>query len=360
MQHTELNPEEYTIEIEHANRGVHSRIVYKHKLDKNYLKLWGEDYYYRKHFESAYKAGFFKDITLLEDVVNYDDIIIGYITKTGNPVNFDNFDKYKFLNLTERLADRCLFMEYVYIDYSIKNLVEFDGKYYIIDLEPTIKANQLREIQGIEVILEHNDLNYRNQIKSLLTEFTDDKIKIVRQHTKWDKEIKFGTANGRIFLEEQYLPTLGGRTLFVGVNYYTDFYHLLVQTPELFETLDVMESVVEHGSPNVHYICNILDFKNQGYLYDNVCFFGIIGHPDDWDIIKQKEEIIKCIEVLDSLVKVGGTLLLGPATVTTGNEFWEEIYDLPILKKRYDIKMYKKIDINYIWYGHKLTDKEIQ
>lgn len=360
MLHTELKPENYIVEIDHTNRGIHSRTTYCSKDGESYLKLWGHDYYYRKYFESSYKVGFFKDISLLEDVVIFDDIIIGYITKTGTQVNFDNFDKHKYLNLIERLSQRCLHFQIVYIDFVLRNIIESGGKYYIIDLEPSIPANSLKEIQGINEIMNFNDLIYRNQIETLLTPIiTDNKIKIIKHHTKHDKPIIYGTANGRIFLEKEYLPTLAGRVLFVGVNYYTDFYHRLVQKPELFETVDILESAIEHGSPYKHYVCNIMDFKNEGYVYENVCFFGIIGHGTDWDIIKQQEEIIKCISILDSLVQVGGTLLLGPATITTGNEFWETIFNLPILKNRYDIKMCKKIDINYIWYGQKLIDKEL-
>ena len=47
----------------------------------------------------------------------------------------------------------------------------------------------------------------------------------------------------RKWLETKVLPELEGTILFVGINYYTDFYHNLVKPGSTFITVDPDESV---------------------------------------------------------------------------------------------------------------------
>lgn len=351
-----LSTEGLIIEHDNRNRGIYSRAVFSNE-DGFYVKLWEKDYFYAEHFKHALSLGFYNDICPYVDFIHDDDYFpLGYITKEGKQVTYDNLNRDKLKQLADIVAKRCIEHDLIYIDFNIKNLIEINGQYMLIDLEPIIKVSEARSIQGLDETLSFNDLYYRSRIAGLLDAIGyNHKLKIVRHHTKSEKEIKYGTANGRVFLETEYLPTLSGKTFFVGVNYYTEFYHQLTKSPEEFETLDVIEGVAEHGSPYKHYVGNLLDFvesRKDQYKYNNVCFFGILGHPDDWDIIKQDEDIIKTIEILDSLVAENGTLLLGPATVTLTNEYWEKIFQSDILKK-YDVIMNKKIDINYIWYARK-------
>lgn len=260
----------------------------------------------------------------------------------------------KYRDLIDRVATNSKKCNVVYLDLRPSNVVEQYNIYYLIDLEPSIPVTSLNKIPDLDTVLQHNNYFYVTKIKELLTEVypVNASFSVTRHQTDWNKEIKYGTANGRLYLEHEYLPTLKGKTLFVGVNYYTNFYHLLTKDPELFETLDCVEARIEDGSPNKHYVCNVLDFQNQGYLYDNVCCFGVLGHNDDWEVIRNKEEVIKCIQLLDEQVKPGGTLLLGPANQAFAFDWWDEIYRLPLFQK-YTQLMMKKIDINYVWYGRK-------
>lgn len=346
----------YIIERDYRDRGIYSRVLYLDNENNRYIKVWNKSYFYKPFFDQAYKSGFYNDNTLITQVL--DDGFggyLGYVTEKCQPVTYATVDKNKLNELIDRVAAKCFKYNMVYIDSTIDNIVEKDGKYYKVDLEPVIPIDKLHMFSNLQEILSYNNYDYLKKIQDLLpgNYFSDLKIRKIKNHTYNQKPIKYGTANGRIFLEKEYLPSLDGRVLFVGVNYYTDFYPQLVKKPNLFETLDVSETVIEHGSPHGHYVGNIVDFEaDPDCLYDHVCFFGIIGHPDEWDILKQKEEIIKCIKVLDSLVKRDGTLLLGPATVTLTKEWWDEIYNLDILKK-YKLMMLKKIDINYIWRGQK-------
>ena len=349
MNIKDINISDMIIERQYINNGVYNRTVYFNEKNNTYIKLWDYDFFYRQYFENAYYKGFFTKIAEIEDIIADDkNNILGYIIKKAQPITIP--DKSKLNDLITRIAYNCYFHNMVYLDFTIQNIVENNDKYFLIDLCSSIPVAHLNKISKIADIISYNNYFYRKEIDHLLGNFNTYTLK---QCTHPDKEIKYGTANGRIFLEKEYLPSLDGKIFFVGVNYYTEFYHKLVKTPDLFETLDVAESVIDYVSPYTHYICDIRNFQQQGYLYDHVCFFGIIGHSDsDWEIIKEKEDIIKTIKILDSLVKPGGTLLFAPALQTLTMEFWDEMFALPEFQN-YELLMLKRIDINYIWYGRK-------
>lgn len=164
--------------------------------------------------------------------------------------------------------------------------------------------------------------------------------------------INYSNDPGRIFLEQYYLPKLEGKVLFTGVNYYNDFYYLLIKNPKDFETLEFLDERKIFGSPYKHYCANLLDFNINKEIYDHVCCFGMLGHADDWEIIKTEDGINKCIEILDNLVKPGGTLLLGPccSQVKEFNMvFWDKVYD-NLCNNKYKLIEKKRVGINYnIW-----------
>jgi hypothetical protein len=355
MKFNNINFESLLIEREYRNAGIYSRTLYFDPNTNKYIKTWNKDFFYKKYFKVSVESGYFSDISLFEETIEDDKKnILGYITPKAKPIFFPILEKHKYEDLINRLVINCNNFNIIYIDLNPSNIVEQNNKYYIIDLEPSIPINCLKEIPDISTILEYNCYSYIKKISNLLSSVidVDSKIKVVRNNTYYTKEIKYGTADGRIYIEQEYLPQLSGKTLFIGVNYYTDFYHQLTKNPELFETLDILEDRIEHGSPYKHYVCNILDFRDQGYLYDNVCLFGVLGHADDWDVIQKREEILRCMEILDSLVAAGGTLLLGPGNWSHDIEFWDDIYNQPMFKK-YTILMLKKIGRNYVWYGRK-------
>jgi hypothetical protein len=354
MKLKELDNKKLIIEREYKPDANYrySRVVYFDAENNKYYKVWNTDFFYKKHFDAAYIAGFYNDISLLEDVIEHNGEIVGYVMPKANCLNSSMIDHSKYKEFIEKFSNHCIKHNTVYIDFNPENIVEKDGNYYLIDLEAAIHKDNLSDIENIEKSLQFSNYFYVKNINSLLN--NNQKIKTVRQGTYYDKPVKYGTANGRIYLEHDYLTKLSGKTLFVGVNYYTDFYHLLTKDPENFETIDVDENRVYDGSPNKHYVGNILDFESQGYLYDNVCLFGVLGHADDWEVIKHKDGIVQCIEKLDSLVKPGGTLMLGPANQCFTFDWWDnEIYNSLNLFKKYSTIEKKKIDINYVWYGRK-------
>ncbi len=357
MKLENIDTANFIIEKDARNKGIYSRVVYYDPNTEKFYKIWGSNFFYKKYFEETYKTSFYQEVSLLEDIITDDNgEIVGYITPKAKNVHFSTKDSSAYRDLINALINSSQKHQLVYLDLNMENIVEKDNRYYIVDLEPVIKVENLHEIENLERILEYNNYYYMKGISNLVSSALDinRKISIVRHGTSWTKDIKYGTANGRLYLEHEYLPQLQGRTLFVGVNYYTNFYHLLTKDPELFETIDVDDVRVEDGSPIKHYVGNILDFEHCGYLYDNVCLFGVLGHADDWEVIKHKDGIVQCIEKLDSLVKPGGTLLLGPANQCFSFDWWDaEIYNSLPLFNNYSCLLQQKIDINYIWYGRK-------
>ena len=161
--------------------------------------------------------------------------------------------------------------------------------------------------------------------------------------------INYSNDPGRVFIEQYYLPLLEGAVFFIGTNYYNNFYYLLVKNAKLFETIEYLDDRKIFGSPYKHYTANILDFNINKHYYDHVCCFGMLGHNDDWELIKTDEGIQQCLMILDNLVKPGGTLLLGPCCAQNNFniDYWNKIYD-ELCVNKYIVKIKKRIGINYI------------
>ncbi|HUW10154.1 MAG TPA: hypothetical protein VM537_10520, partial [Anaerolineae bacterium] len=56
----------------------------------------------------------------------------------------------------------------------------------------------------------------------------------------------------RAWLEDEYLPSLSGHVLFIGVRKYNAKYHRLVKQPELFETVDPDPKQQKYGAWTHH------------------------------------------------------------------------------------------------------------
>lgn len=358
MKLSQMDYDRLEIECSHENKGIFSRVTYFDPVNQVYIKEWGKDYFYKKYFQRTLNRitqhdcqeveNFFDHISLLYDILGDETDCDGYITRKGIPITWQNIDWRKYHFLIDRVVKRSFEFRIVYLDFTIQNVVEYEGNYYLIDLEPAIPVEFLKEIQNLDHCLQYMDYRYTRKIFPLLG-IPERRIWTLKQQTYHDKPVNYGTANGRIWLEREFLPSLEGTVLFVGVNYYTDFYCKLVKDPEKFETIEINPELIEHGSPYTHHVGDIRDMKGQ---YDHVIFFGILGHPDDWDILKSDEDIYICFFALSNLVKPGGTLLFGPATVTRKPEFWQSIAD-KFKENGWEEFFQKQIDINYIWHGRK-------
>lgn len=173
---------------------------------------------------------------------------------------------------------------------------------------------------------------------------------------EWYRKVRYMDARDRIFLEKEYLPTLQGSVLYVGVGSYTAFYHKLVKDPTEFETIDVLKEVAHFGSPNRHWIGDIRDLAAEyDVQYNHVALYGNFGFGKGANpptVVATKLQIIKCLEAADELLLTGGTLLVAPGMVDRTAEFWDEVFNTPFLKKNYKILLKKQMD-TYIWWAQK-------
>lgn len=167
----------------------------------------------------------------------------------------------------------------------------------------------------------------------------------------------------RTWLTQSYLPNLEGSVLFIGVQCYNDQYHTYVPNPKLFETIESEPNAAKFGSPYRHHVANIMNFV-PNELYDNVCFFGILGFPR-WGDFPGEEgyyfnndlEINHAIDKVDSLVKVGGTLQISANhdKPKFNLDYWLEFFSLNKTLENYEILQLGLSDANVIWWGKKLT-----
>tara|TARA_B110000444_G_scaffold178245_1_gene166920 strand:+ start:4908 stop:5498 length:591 start_codon:yes stop_codon:yes gene_type:complete len=105
---------------------------------------------YDKIFPCAIKKNFFDNITLVDSFI-YDDInkrVIGYKYPILNTIT--KMDKNKYNDLLKRIIIQTRKTNIVYADLVPQNVMEFENKYYIIDLET---------VTSIEIYKNHNIRN---------------------------------------------------------------------------------------------------------------------------------------------------------------------------------------------------------
>ena len=167
-------------------------------------------------------------------------------------------------------------------------------------------------------------------------------------------------GNDRDWLTKFYLPRLGGRILYIGVNDYTSEYHKLVEENSRFESLDVCGERSKHGQSSYrHYNLDLKDFHDEEG-FDHVSMHGIhgfIGHEIKND--KIEEDIRKA----DGLVRQGGTLQVGPTCTRLSDldeSFWHDFFRDNDTFVSYDTLWEGTVgwgngspDSNYIWWGKK-------
>lgn len=168
-------------------------------------------------------------------------------------------------------------------------------------------------------------------------------------------------APARDWLEKNYLPSLSGDVLYVGVGSYTQKYPGLTRNPERFATLDYDPEKALFGSPFAHYTADLLEFKTPK-KFDHVSLFGIMGHPptvttSKYNIINEMA-ISQAIFKAHELIKIGGTLQLGPNHRDFPGQdasFWMDKLSLPPLDK-YKILFFATYSDNMVWWGQKLQE----
>ncbi len=341
--------------IYEIKKGPHAnRIIYINKTQNKFMKIWEEDYMWKKNFIYAYNKKYYDNISTLINIIIDKNDIVGYITQKLDIINSDyetNID-----NLLIKLYNKILLNGLIHIDITKSNVGKYENNYYLFDLEPVILIDEIDKYYNcLKYCPDNYYKNCINLIKNKLSYYSYmDKLKIYHNFRVPDnKSPNYNNEPTRDYLEKTLLPSLNGSIFYIGVNYYNEFYYKLVKNPELFETIDFIEDRVQFGSPYTHYCGDILNF-NINKTYDNVISFGLLGHKDDWDIIKTDEGIKKYINIVSNLVNKNGYLLLGPACSQTefNIEYWDNIYNTELQKYK-SIKK-QRMGINYVWIGQKI------
>ncbi len=161
-------------------------------------------------------------------------------------------------------------------------------------------------------------------------------------------------VNDREWLTKEYLASLTGKILFVGVNYYNAEYYKFVKNPETFETIDLVPERAQFGSPYKHHVGDFLEF-DPGYKYDHICLFGVMGQHCD---ISEEKTVTEALVHATSLLKIGGTLQVGPNKISMpkfNTAYWLARF------KQYPLDKYTVIinatgSCNMLWWGKKIQD----
>jgi len=119
----------------------------------------------------------------------------------------------------------------------------------------------------------------------------------------------------RLWIEKEYLPKLVGTVLYVGINYYTDFYHELVPNPNTFVTVDLDPKVAQFGSPYGHYIDDVIHFlETCNCRFNHISIFGLFGCGHS--VVKDRTIILNILNKCYDNVTPGGTINFGTSTDT--------------------------------------------
>lgn len=174
----------------------------------------------------------------------------------------------------------------------------------------------------------------------------------------WGHDILDVPARG--WLEHSYLPSLSGKILYVGVGSYTREYHLLTKNPLQFVTLDYDKEKACFGSPYGHHIADLLTFEADPF--DHVSLFGVMGHPPTVTTSRytliDEETISQAFQQADRLVKLGGTLQLGPNHrdfLGQDIPFWLDQFSKAPLDK-YEVIFSASFSDNIVWWGRKIRE----
>lgn len=159
----------------------------------------------------------------------------------------------------------------------------------------------------------------------------------------------------RKWIEEEYLPSLTGKVLYVGVAEYTKNYADLAVKADQFITIDSDPEKSIYGATD-HYMGDFLSLKGEPFLFDHISLYGIFGYPhslsNDIGIIR------KTYMHAHNLLVRGGTLMIGPnwryeksKPIIPLNK-WLDIVSWPPFYV-YSILFWACLKNNFVWWGKK-------
>ena len=165
----------------------------------------------------------------------------------------------------------------------------------------------------------------------------------------------------RNFLATEYYPKCKGKILNVGVHEFNRWDYVLFENAQEYHTIDIDNSYEVFGSPYFHKTIDFLEFEPE-WTYDRIILFGVLGLPsrtgkDNYTLNGKYSEVFA---KADSLLNVGGEILLGPDVYHDADNSNEIIWDkffksLAIVESKYEFLLKRVFDNNIVYIYKKLA-----
>src|SRR5258708_16747880 len=116
--------------------------------------------------------------------------------------------------------------------------------------------------------------------------------------------MNFSDLPDRRWIEQEYLPRLDGRVLYVGAEFYTAHYPSLARGASEFLFLDISDTAERYGGKGA-IRADFLDHVPDR-PYDHVALYGLVGYGT------AVEHLPELIAHADGLIPPGGAPMIGP------------------------------------------------
>lgn len=127
------------------------------KLKVKYVPIVVEKYNILDTFRLAIENKFFDNIAIVKNFIKDDDKYIGYVYPICKNVEEKNYVGDKFNQLYNNLCKNINRTNIIYTDLYYENMVEFDNKFYLIDLDSL--AN-LKKINFKDMYKRYSNLSF--------------------------------------------------------------------------------------------------------------------------------------------------------------------------------------------------------
>lgn len=149
---------------------VYWKIIYKTKT--HYVKIFHfpntnfvNTVKYNEAFIKAVKENFYKDITLMTELIYDQNNIVGYIYPILNKIN--KIDTNKLSSLMKKTYEISKKTNLVFTDLTNDNIMTINNNYYIIDLESITFLNIYKNTQVRSKHFRYNNKQYEKLILAI-------------------------------------------------------------------------------------------------------------------------------------------------------------------------------------------------
>lgn len=142
----------------------HRRCIYFDRNTNLYYKVWDISYVRRDNILDAINAGFYDESTVpaLKGLLYYEDICRGYVMAH---VHETTKDSDRFFHL---IKQKTIDTQYFYFDYCDKHIMEYDGKFSLIDLEGIYHMSELNNFLNHDYYSSFADEKYKEFVCNIV------------------------------------------------------------------------------------------------------------------------------------------------------------------------------------------------